>query len=206
MDKCSWQSDKQIIIREVSKNKVWTVRPVTIIQDSPELIVFYIAPGTTFKHPRKLNIDEVPQHLVANDWRMVDKTWNGGGALYISKPGEPYMIIGFRNDDNTEFQRWYVNLQDPLIRTRLGFDYLDMELDIEIDKSLSEWHWKDEDKFKDLVAKGIISEPKAGNLRKVGKDIANNIVNEPSIITSWIGWTPSSDFSIPPIPNDWDNI
>src|SRR4028118_1239038 len=89
-----------IIIRETWNDRIWTARPVTVVEDTPELTVLYMAPGTTYKHPRTLQGDQMPKLLLAEDWRLVDVSWYGGGALYLSKPGERYMIIGFRNDAN----------------------------------------------------------------------------------------------------------
>lgn len=201
-----WKHGDQIVIREVSKKKVWTVRPVTVIKDSKEMIVFYMCPGTVIKHPRELYSEEVPHHLIANEWRLIDKTWFGGGALYVSIPNEPYMIIGFRNDENTEFTRWYINIQDPLTRNQLGFDYLDMELDVEVDKELLLWKWKDMDKLNDLVEKDIIAKTKANHLIEVGEDIAKRVVSKKSIIENWRNWNPEVSYPVPIIPTGWDNI
>ena len=201
-----WKPKTPIIIREISKGKIWTVRPVTIIQDSASLIVFYIAPGTSFKHPKEIDSDNVPRHLVSSNWRLVDKTWKGGGAIYISKPHEPYMIIGFMNDGNSEVERWYINLQDPLRRTDLGFDYLDMELDVEINKDLSQWKWKDEDQFDELVSNGIIPLSKSIELRKIGQNIATSVINKESIIEKWKDWVPPFDLTIHNIPDNWNII
>ncbi|MEO8288780.1 MAG: DUF402 domain-containing protein [Chloroflexota bacterium] len=195
-----------IIIREGWNSRVWTARPVRVVEDTPELIALYMAPGTIYKHPRTLEGDQVPRLLLAEDWRLVDVKWYGGGALYLAIPGERYMVVGFRNDANSRFVRWYINLQDPLKRTTLGFDYLDMELDVEIDAALSRWQWKDMDKLEELVATGKIAEQKAEGLKELGRDVADRIVGGQSFITRWSSWDPPLEWSVPSLPEGWDKL
>src|SRR4051812_19171502 len=94
-----WQSGTPILLRETWQGHVWTARPVTVVHDSPTLLAFYMMPGTIYKHPRVPEGNRVPGPDARWPWRLIDLTWYGGGALYLSKPGEPYMVIGFRSDD-----------------------------------------------------------------------------------------------------------
>jgi hypothetical protein len=176
------------------------------VQDTPELLALYMAPGTTYMHSRNIENDDVPKIVLADNWRLIDRTWHGGGALYLSRPGEQWMVLGFRNDANTRFVRWYVNLQDPLTRTTLGFDYLDMELDVEIDAKLTSRYWKDVDKFDELIAEGKISLDKASTLSLLGKKVAQDITGGQSFITPWLAWKPPADWGVPPIPEGWDTF
>lgn len=201
-----FQPNQSILLREICQQKIWTARPVIVIQDAPALTVLYMVPGTTIKHPRELDSDLVPPFLLSNAWRLADKSWTGGGALYLVPPDLPYMIIGFRSDDNSHVARWYVNMQDPFRRTVLGFDYLDMELDIEIDVDLQRYSWKDEDKFHLLVSQGIIAEEKARMLRAAGEQIVQEVMDRKSIIEEWRGWSPSPDLVCPTLPEQWERV
>jgi hypothetical protein len=193
-----------IILRELVENKVWTVRPVRVVQDLSEFIAVYIAPGTRFIQPQYPNSNRVPSHLLSKDWRLVEKVWSGGGALFLGRTDQAYMIIGFRNVQNTGFETWYINLQDPLTRTPLGFDYLDMELDVRVDAGLTGWEWKDMDEFNVLVKKGIIPYKKAVSLRSLGEQVAESIIAGTSIVNDWLDWTPPEDWEIPPLPDNWE--
>ena len=75
-----WQPGAHVITREIVHQKVWTARPVTVVRDDPDLIALYMMPGTTYKHPRLPDSDEVPRIIAARDWRMVDVPWIGGGG------------------------------------------------------------------------------------------------------------------------------
>ena len=86
-----WVPGSHIITREVMHGRVWTARPVTVVQDTAELIALAMAPGTIYKHPRLPDRDEVPPLMVDQPWRLVDLPWTGGRALFLSRPGDHYM-------------------------------------------------------------------------------------------------------------------
>jgi hypothetical protein len=202
-----WSPGAHVITREVVHGKVWTARPVTVVRDDPDLIALYMMPGTIYKHPRLPDRDEVPQIIAARDWRMVDVPWIGGGTLYLSRPGDDYMLIAFWQDDRTTLRSWYVNLQDPFRRTPLGFDYLDQELDVIVSPDLERWRWKDEEKFNALVRDGLIPQERARQLRALGEEVVRTRRNRGSLFTlGWDRWQPPSDWTVPTVPDGWDVI
>jgi len=201
-----WSAGSPILLREIWQGKVWTARPVTVVQDTDDTIVLYMRPGTVYKHPRTLAGAPVP-YLLPDAWRLVDVEWYGGGALYLSLPGAWYMLILFFADDRVTPPSWYVNLQDPLRRTRLGFDYLDQELDIVLAPDLPTWQWKDEEKFADLRRRGLISAAKARRLREVGEQVLGQRQDPGSLFhRGWDRWSPPADWPIPTLPNGWDRV
>ena len=202
-----WRPGDHVITREVVSGKVWTVRPVTVVRDTPELVALYMMPGTIYKHPRLPDQDVVPPFLLSDRWRLVDVTWTGGGALYLSRPGDPYMVIGFWNPEHQGLRSWYVNLQDPFRRTRLGFDYLDQELDVIVSPDLSAWRWKDLDKLELLVERGVIPGDKAGWLRATGEQVvAERHAADSLFRQGWDGWSPPPEWTVPGIPDGWDVV
>ncbi|NNN00374.1 MAG: hypothetical protein HKL86_00910 [Acidimicrobiaceae bacterium] len=42
---------ERVVIREIRNGKVWTARPVTVVEDSDEQFVSYLAPGTLIDYP-----------------------------------------------------------------------------------------------------------------------------------------------------------
>jgi hypothetical protein len=199
-----WAPGAHVITREIVHGKVWTARPVTVVRDDPDLIALYMMAGTVYKHPRRLDSDEVPQIIAARDWRMVDVPWVGGGALYLSRPGTHYMLIAFWNDDGT-LRSWYVNLQDPFRRSALGFDYLDQELDVIVSPDLERWRWKDEEKFEALVRDGHIRRERARELRAIGEEVVRTRREPGSLFTlGWDRWQPPADWTVPTVPDGWD--
>jgi hypothetical protein len=198
-----WNRGAQIVIREHWNRKVWTVRPVTVVADTPDVIALYMMPGTTYKHPRAIDGSPV-SHFLPDDWVLVDTQWLGGGALYLSQPGQWYVIIGFLRDDNQCIERWYINLQTPYQRTRIGFDYLDQELDIVLNRELTAWSWKDEEKFIDAQRRGRIPVQQAAHVRRVGEDMLQQLhARSLKLLEPWRHWRPLEPWAIPPMPHAW---
>jgi predicted RNA-binding protein associated with RNAse of E/G family len=194
-------------MREILHGRIWTARPVTVVQDTPDLIALAMQPGTIYKHPRLLDRDEVPPLMVDAPWRLIDVPWTGGRALYLSRPGDDYMLIVFWQEDGVTLRSWYVNLQDPLHRTRLGFDYLDQELDVIVSPDLSTVRWKDVDNFEALICKGLIRPARGRQLRAIAEEIVRTRRDPGSLFTlGWEHWTPPPEWPLPGLPAGWDVV
>jgi hypothetical protein len=201
-----WYPGNSIIIREVWNEKVWTVRPVTVVEDTSELIALYMMPGTVCKHPGAMGGSPVT-HFLPDYWVLQDKEWRGGGALYLAYPHCWYVTIGFFNEDNTMVTEWYINLQTPYRRTVLGFDYLDQELDIVIDSSLMAWSWKDEEKFLDAQRRNRIPVEQAVFVRRVGEEIIQQLENKQfTLPICWASWKPQDNWIVPHLPEEWQCV
>jgi hypothetical protein len=201
-----WHRGVQIALREHWNRKIWTVRPVTVVADTPDVIALYMMPGTTYKHPQAIDGSPVP-HFLPDEWVLVDTQWYGGGALYLAPPGQWYVILGLYGDDNQRIEQWYVNLQTPYHRTRIGFDYLDQELDIVINQELTEWRWKDEEQFLDAQRRGRIPMQQAAHVRRVGETIVEQLQARClTLPEAWRHWRPPEQWDVPPIPHDWHVI
>jgi hypothetical protein len=117
------------------------------------------------------------------------------------------MVIGFRSGDNTRLAHWYVNLQDPLRRTPLGFDYLDQELDIIVSPDLGDYRWKDEEGFAELQRLGRIDPAKAARLRAVGERIIQERYAPDSFFRQgWEQWSPPPHWTVPTLPLKWHEL
>lgn len=55
------------------------------------------------------------------------------------------------------FLGWYVNFQRPMVRTSLGYDTMDMVLDIMV-RPDRRWRWKDQDDFEVAIERRIVEE------------------------------------------------
>jgi hypothetical protein len=201
-----WSPGDHIVMREVWQARVWTARPVTVVRDTPDLLALYMMPGTRYKHPRTLDGSSIPPFL-ADDWMLVDVRWQGCGALYLSIPGAWHMVILFWQTGQPAFPGWYVNLQEPLRRTPLGFDFLDQELDILISPDLSTWAWKDEAKFETAIERGRIAPEQARHIRAEGERVLAQLHAPNTLFTQgWELWVPPADWTIPELPPNWDRV
>lgn len=194
----------QIVVRERANQKIWTARPMTVVQDTEDLIVLYMMPDSVMKHPRTPDGQSYPEFL-QEPWNLVDERWSSGGALYFSRPRSHYAVAHIWAKNFRETKCWYVNLQQPYERTALGFDYLDQSLDIVISADLKTWQWKDAVEFENLQEKGIISRDDGDLMREVGLHVIANYRNDSLIFNdAWRSWRPPASWQVPVLKPGWD--
>lgn len=198
-----WQAGAQVVLREIWRGRVWSGRPVTVVQDMPELVALHIPPGTRWRPPRMR--DGRPLRVPGDDWVLGDAVWFGG-TLRLTQPGAAHSVEALFNEKGA-FVCWYVNLEEPLRRTAMGFDYMDQTLDIVIAADLSAWWWKDEDEFAEAQAKGIYSPEQARAIRAEGERVIEVVrAGGPPFSDGWERWRPDPGWSLPTLPAGWDAL
>lgn len=94
-------------------------RPVTVVQDTDELLAVWMAPGTECIRPVLVDGTSVHAEPLATRYTaprtVARSTWFGRGVLKLARPGEPWSVWLFW-DRGWSFRNWYVNLEEP--RTR----------------------------------------------------------------------------------------
>jgi predicted RNA-binding protein associated with RNAse of E/G family len=145
-------------IREVRDAKIWTVRPVTVVEDTDEAFVSYLAPGTLCQYPVGVTHGEKCfQMWLSGEWELEKKVFNPPGVLRIAPTGAPFEVFA-SVDSAIGVTRWYVNFQEPLRRRAHGFDTMDETLDLIVSSDLTTWHRDDEDELELAAAMGVYSE------------------------------------------------
>ncbi|MCJ7832149.1 MAG: DUF402 domain-containing protein, partial [Actinobacteria bacterium] len=109
-------------------------------------------------------------------------------------------------DRDWKFTGYYVNLQTPLERTPLGFDYTDHVLDIEMSPDKQTWNWKDEDDLERMVEEGLFARDQAEEFHVWGKAAVEHILYETPFDEDWSDWRPDPDWPAPELPEDWDSL
>jgi len=131
-----FQPGQIVLVREIWQGRVWTARPMVLVQDTTEMLALYWMPGTLCKRARNHQDEEVSiTERKTNNWILQDNIWEGEGTLRLSVPGAKYSMLIFRNTGDT-IRNWYINLEYPLTRTDRGFDYMDQILDIIVEPDL----------------------------------------------------------------------
>ena len=201
-----WSTGDAILYREVWQGKVWTARPVTVVQDRPTLIVLYLSAGTHWKKPVPIEgTGDLLAALLSGSWRLVDAVWLWD-SLVLACPGKAHAVHVMRGEGrgSREFVGWYVNLQEPLRRTRLGFDFMDQELDVVIDPDMSRWAWKDEDAFQRAQEAGRFSEEQARRIRSEGERVIRRLSARGfPFDQGWESWYPPAEWRVPALPEGW---
>src|SRR5690606_36976843 len=111
-------------------NQVFWTYPTIVVQDTPDLIALYLPAGVLGK-----NIDHrlTPKEISSNtEINVVDHQWVKTDVLMLIVPEESFSTYLMWKTGTKELDCWYVNLQDPISRTSIGFDTTDHWLDVVI--------------------------------------------------------------------------
>lgn len=200
-----WERGDHVLYRDVFRQTVRSVVPMTVVSDTADVVALYLRPGTSFclSADRHGELTKNPDEM--DSLKLL--TWNGFEQLLLARRGEAHAVILRWSDSEREFVEWYVNLQAPLIRTQAGFDTTDHVLDLVLSPDLTEFHWKDAGELQDMVRRGYFSEAEAASFRSEGESVLMRARTlAPPFGESWERWRPDPDWTIPLLPEDWIEI
>ena len=179
--------------RDVHRGRVWRAQACRIVEESPELVALWMPPGS----PAMLPADEHGARLrIPRDTWELEQTTTSHDALCLARPGRGHSIYPHWQDGG--FAYWYVNLEQPLRRTLVGFDTFDEKLDLIIRPDGS-YEWKDEDELEHAAALGLLD---AAAVRAE----AVRVLEEWPFPTGWEGWRPDPAWPIPQLPEGWGRV
>jgi hypothetical protein len=185
-----------VVLREIWKGRVWSARPWFVVHDRAEQLALFAPDGTPTKIPAG---SAIPR----DEWTLVDGTFRHD-ALRLTTPGEPHSVLLFWKDGS--FRGWYVNLERPLVRSPVGFDYLDRELDIHVHADRT-WHFLDEDEFEEAQRVGVISADEATAVRAEAHRLVARIEAwQPPFCDGWEDWRPDPEWQPAELPPGWDVV
>jgi uncharacterized protein len=182
--------------------RVFSAKPVTVVEHREDRVVLWLAPKTSTMAPPGFHVS-IPE-LAAGSWAHSDWRWFGG-RLMIWQPGDSHSVYVSWSDKG-EFLGWYVNLEDPWREAPLGFDSTDHLLDIWVDPDRS-WRWKDEDHLAEAVEVGLFSAEQAEEFRAEGERAIERVEAWISPFDEgWEDWRPNPTWPLPSIPDGWDRL
>lgn len=193
---------EQVLFRFVWPWKVFSAKPVTVVERRNDRVVLWLAPGTLTKAPPAFDVS-IPE-LAAGTWAPSDWEWYGG-RLMIWEPGRSHSVYVSWSDEG-EFLGWYVNLETPWRRTAFGYDSTDHLLDIWVDPG-RRWRWKDEDHLAEAVEIGLFSQKQAREFRAEGERLIEQIEAwSGPFDEGWEIWRPDPTWPLPSVPDGWDRL
>ncbi len=200
--------------RGIVHNKVQIVHPVTVIQDSCDLMVAQLVPGTPCKIPARL-VDKWSNHphtksrwdeQDSQNWEMCDWIWQHRRALILLYPHRYYAVYLFWAHSNGNFEGWYVNFQMPFTRTDFSIDTLDLEIDLIVTPEHT-WHWKDEEEYMAGIKRGSISPEIADEVEKSRIEVLAMVdAKDSPFDTGWLNWQPDPSWAIPQLHSKWQDV
>lgn len=204
-----WRNGDHVLLRQRRNQPADVVFPMTVVEDTAERVVLYLAEGAPIKWRA------MPDGTVSNrdipfedrelaPVRLVDTTWHSTNMLRLYVPGRASSTLLFWDAADWRFLGYYGNLEAPAYRTRLGFDSADYLLDVVIAPDLS-WRWKDEDEFAIAQEIGIFTADQAAAIRAEGERIIADVeARHWPFDGAYETWRPDPTWTVPAMPVDWD--
>jgi predicted RNA-binding protein associated with RNAse of E/G family len=197
----TFQPGESAALREIWDGRIWSARPVTVVEDAEEQITLFIPAGAhwmaPFRDGKRLKIQEA-------EYELVDQRYEAH-VLSFAWPGSSAAVLLFFESDWSP-SHWYVNLEDPLRRSPVGFDTLDHKLDVIVELDGS-WRWKDEDQFVEIIERGLLAPDEETLLRAEAEDAVRRIAErERPFDRDWFGWRPDPAWPTPTLPEGWDRV
>jgi hypothetical protein len=197
-----WSPGDAVVVREVWRGEIFAARPATVVRDEAEQTMFLVPAGARCGVP----VDEDGTELRVPDrpWRLEVRARSPNPILSFAWPHTPYAVLRWSTPQGTPV--WYVNLQDPLRRTGLGFDTVDHALDVIVGLDGS-WGWKDEEELAEAVANGLFTPDDAERFRADGERAVAHILDRtPPFDRDWGDWRPDRSWPEPSLPEGWDEV
>jgi hypothetical protein len=203
-----WAPGSQILWRFVRDGEVRTVRPMTVVEDRPDLLVAWLASGTPIQRSSLPDGSEIRSAALAERFRVgrrpMPSVWHGTGILKLLPWGSAHSVWLFW-DPGWSLRGWYVNLEAPHRRWSRGVDTTDHVLDIWVTPD-RRWEWKDEDEFAAAQMAGRFTGEESAAIRAEGQRVADSIERwAPPFSDGWEGFRPDPAWPVPQLPAGWDN-
>lgn len=206
------EAGKTVVLQEVWDGRVWAARPMRVVEDEGERVALWFPRCTGWKAPTLH--PELPWHegrggrlaecAAGGKWVFRDGEWDVD-TLSLMRAGDWHALwVSWLRSG--EHWGWYVNLQRPFRRTELGFETMDLMLDVIVDPDRS-WRWKDEDELETFVARGVFDRSLAERVRAEGVEVARRAqADEPPFCEPWAEWRPDPSWDLPELPEGWDTV
>lgn len=205
-----------VVRRGIAHGAVWIVHTMWVVEDSPEQTLLLQVPGSPCKIPSGLiqrkyapreNSDASRWDEQENPpWQLVDWIWQRRCFLVFMEPGTHYAINLVWEGDSRRFLGWYINFETPFRRSPVGFDTLDLELDLEVRPDYS-LHWKDTEEYTEGIRRGAISAETAKQVERAKRQILRKVEQrEEPFDGSWNWWRPQEDWGIPTLRPGWQKV
>lgn len=189
------------LLRNVWRGHIASAIPMTVVEDTDERVVLYLRQGTPIRWLEPYGGMPV---WVDGGCRTVAKEWDDTNVVHVVPKGRAHSVYFMWEASTGNEICWYVNLQQPLRRTPMGWDTMDQELDVVAWPDLSEWWWKDEDKFAERVELGYLTRAEADAARREGEAVIADLeARRRPFDEHWRAWRPDPSWPIPTLPDDW---
>lgn len=205
-----WNEGDTVVLRGVYEERPVYVQSARVVKDTPEETALLVWPGAEcmvpngyLNHAHSAAWDRW-QETMDNTLDLKPFTWHTNRFLILLEPEKFYSTIYIWKAASNRFDCYYVNFQLPFRRTRLGFDTLDLDLDIVIQADYT-WKWKDMDEYQRAIQLGGIRPEWAASVERARFEISRRYSNRTYPFDgAWRSWRPDPGWVPPSLPAGWD--
>lgn len=183
--------------RQTWHGRTWAEFPVTIVEDSEDRLLVYLAPGTPFLRPDCARADHL-SHAARGVWNLVEDRWAGEHHLWAHRPGESFCVWTRWEADTWRHLGWKANIESPLQRRPDGFAMTDLILDVAISPDQSSWELVDEHELDEAVALGLLDEEASRRILATALEVRELLRSERrEDLRRWAAWRPVPAGGVP---------
>ncbi|MGQ0434517.1 MAG: DUF402 domain-containing protein [Microthrixaceae bacterium] len=202
---------------DVGSQIVWRSRPggdvgyvfgCRVLLDEPEVAAVVQTTGSPIMRRIAQRGGPRGRSFVPGTWdgSRREVAWDQPPCVRLHPIGRSYSVIRTWNAADERFHGWYVNLEQPWIRTTVGFDSRDDVLDVTTSSDLSQWHLKDADELDFAVKVGLFTTADARAIHATAESTAEDIVHRrwPFDDATWDRVLPPELLAPSSLPDGWD--
>jgi hypothetical protein len=194
----AWRPGDAIVRRDVWRGQPWVGLASIVVQDKSDLLALYVPEGA-----------EVA--VAEGKWPIVHPwsnrgAWTGHGVVMLHRPGDAYSAWVLWDGPSREFAAWYLNLEQPFVRSRFGIDTKDYELDLWSTDGRT-WLWKDAELLEQRAAESVYTADEIVSIKAEGARLHNEVTNDGRWWDdAWAEWEPPADWIAPRLPTGWQRL
>jgi protein associated with RNAse G/E len=207
-----WKPGEQSVLRGIVSDRVWSARSVIVVKDDVDVTILALLPGAQCVYPegyflrKKGDFSKGSRWQESNgmSWTFREFTWQWNRLLIFLRPKRFYDTNLAWDHATEQFKCYYINFQLPYERSGLGFDTLDLDLDIVISPSY-DWHWKDESDYLEGIKAGGIKQAWVDGIEQAKPEVLNLIERRSYPLDgSWNDWRPDLNWNPAILPPTWN--
>lgn len=147
-----------ILHRHFHGHRLGLLKTTIVVSDDEQGLLLWVPRGTPMLDRKTVDgrgLRALPfSEWIETETKLWEVVWTGPSLLKWLPRDRDHSVWFFR-DDQDQFSRWYVNLEESGVRWDdghvAGVDIVDQDLDIVVRPDLS-WRWKDEEEFVERLA------------------------------------------------------
>ena len=206
-----WKEGDAVVLRGVYEGRPTYAQSMRVIRDTPDETALLIWPGAEcavpkgyIHHPHDASKWDRWAETLTNSLDLQPYTWHTNRFLVLLEPEKFYATIYIWEAEPNQFSCYYINFQLPFRRTPIGFDTLDLDLDIVIEPDF-QWKWKDAGEYEHGIRSGGIKTEWVNEIEQAKKEVFARINKREYPLNSyWLNWQPDASWQTPQLPQNWE--